>query len=514
MDYNTPDLNSWPAKFVLRVSKKIRSDKKFREETIKKNEEKAAERRHKKAEKYGNVRYSVDTNASSNQDGVNELGEREISILSQATTLAENRDHTDLMHRLAHHDSFDSLVDNVNMKEKLKDPYFDSNNPDAVKVLHPKTEIFERQFETVPDTVWQQIADNLSPSDAASLSLASKTLHAKLGTNHLQALDSHENRHHKHAFLNHLDRHYPRHLLCFPCGKFHLRSQPGKEKLMADYVNNPLYDCPNTRDKVLPRLRLTHGRELPYSYVQLAVRRESLGEAHGIDSDTLSRRWRCKDSEWTHHTRYIVHDDRLLMRVVSSAFVLPSQEMTETRERHLLYDREEYLPFFSVCAHWKDGELMNVCKCAMSHVPAPPESYFSQLKKAPKIDRARANPNFLVRGCDDCRPARRCPECPTEYLVEIQMREDKNDPVRSFKHAIVVTRWSDLGDGKSPHTSAEYAAIQGTTLGEEYDSFNQTGRRAVSGIFESRVSGSVPGQRMISLNPKNEKWGDEGHGWY
>ena len=97
------------------------------------------------------------------------------------------------------------------------------------------------------------------------------------------------------------------------------------------------------------------------------------------------------------------------------------------------------------------------------------------------------------------------------------MIEDKTDQVNRFKHAIVVTRWADLGNGSSPHTSPEWAAIHGKDAGDEhevYESFSQVGRRAVSGVFESRISGSIPGQRMLSLNPKMEKKGEEGHGWY
>jgi hypothetical protein len=211
----------------------------------------------------------------------------------------------------------------------------------------------------------------------------------------------------------------------------------------------------------------------------------------------------------------MVHDGRLLMRVVSTAFAPP--ELTVTAERHLLYDREEFTPFFSVCAHWRDGLLTKVCKCALSHVPKPPDPYKDQIRRAPKISREAAHPNFIVTGCDTCRPARRCPECPTEYLVEIQMCEDPKSEGFKFKHAIVVTRWSDLGDGMSPYTSPEWLAINGLNKaagGEEYESFSRLGRRAVSGVFESRISGSIPGQRMASLNPKNEKKGEEGDGWY
>ena len=118
----------------------------------------------------------------------------------------------------------------------------------------------------------------------------------------------------------------------------------------------------------------------------------------------------------------------------------------------------------------------------------------------------------MARLCDYCRPARRCPECPTEYLVEINLAEDKSDPVNRFKHLLVVTRWSDLGDGSSPTASPEYCAVNG--ISSDYDSFSSVGRRAVAGIFESKTSGTIPGQRMISLNPKNEKKGESGHGWY
>lgn len=517
MEWNSPDLNSWPAKLVTRVGRKIRANSAYSQDALAKKAAKEEEKRQKgnKLKKRG---LSVPTVGSTQQD-VNELGEREYSIFSEASTLVEGKkDHTDMMHRLAHHDSFDSLVDQAVGQNDLTDADGDVLDPEAIKRANVVFELHERQFAALPDEVWRLIASYLRPADAASLSLSSRTLREKLGPGPVRMLQEEDQWHERIAFLNHLDRQMPRHLLCFPCGLYHRRSLPGKEVLKADYVANPLFDCPNVKSSVLPRMRLTHGRELPYSFVQLALRSQKHTRLHGIDHEEMARRWKCKDSTWSHHTRYMVHNGHLLMRVVSRTSTLPAAEMTETSERHLLYDREEYIPFFSVCSHWKDGDLMKTCKCALSHVPSPPQSYVQQLKKAPKIKRALASPNFIVRMCDDCRPARRCPECPTEYLVEIQMSEDKEDPVRPFKHQIVVTRWSDLGDGSSPFASPEWVAIRSAETGAaevtEYDSFSQVGRRAVSGIFESRISGSIPGQRMVSMNPKNKKWGDEGHGWY
>ena len=108
---------------------------------------------------------------------------------------------------------------------------------------------------------------------------------------------------------------------------------------------------------------------------------------------------------------------------------------------------------------------------------------------------------------------RRCPECPTEYLVDVKLAEDRSekDPRLLFKHAIVVTRWSDLGDGSSP-TSPEWAAVTGAL--EDYDSLSTIGTRAISGTFESQTADTGPGQRILNLNPKDEHKGEAGHDWY
>lgn len=79
-----------------------------------------------------------------------------------------------------------------------------------------------------------------------------------------------------------------------------------------------------------------------------------------------------------------------------------------------------------------------------------------------------------------------------------------------FKQAIVVTRWSDLGDGTTP-LDEEWAAVNGVG---DYDSFGKMGRRAIAGIFESQSGVTIPGQRILSVNPNGGKLGEEGHNWY
>ncbi|KAF2706187.1 hypothetical protein K504DRAFT_386215 [Pleomassaria siparia CBS 279.74] len=438
------------------------------------------------------------------QEGINELGEREYSVWSDASTLVGTRDHTDMLHGLAH-DGFDIVVERLNSQAGGVE-----QDVAELRRLHELSERNKTRFNEIPANIWRHITTFLDPADAAHLALTSRLFLEKLGNEPLDILNLPENRHYRIRFLNQMDAQLPLHLLCFPCGVYHRRTNIGNERPKIDYVHNPPFICPKSTSTVLPRMRLAHGRQLPYYFVQLATRRAAYSMHHGIKCDTLCRRWKDHGNGWTHQSLYMIHEGRLLLRMRSQIFAPP--KLTVTAQRMLLYDRDDFKPFFSVCAHWRDGELMNVCKCALSHVPAPPESLLRQIRASPRAQDWVTKPNLMARQCEFCRPARRCPECPTEYLLEISIREDKHDPVNQFKHVLVATRWSDLGDGTSPTASKEWCAING--LKADYDSFSSVGRRAVAGTFESQMSGSIPGQRMISLNPKKTKRGEDEHGWY
>jgi hypothetical protein len=110
---------------------------------------------------------------------------------------------------------------------------------------------------------------------------------------------------------------------------------------------------------------------------------------------------------------------------------------------------------------------------------------------------------------------RRCPECPTEYLIEVKLTEDKSDPrAMVFRQAIVVTRWTDLGDGTMPG-GPQWGSINGVR--DDYDAFQHPhyAKRGLASIFEAAITAdTLPGQRVISLNPKKKKLGEKGHDWY
>lgn len=152
---------------------------------------------------------------------------------------------------------------------------------------------------------------------------------------------------------------------------------------------------------------------------------------------------------------------------------------------------------------------MSIPKCALDHIPftAESETYAITQYRTKKI-------TGLVSLCNRCRPMRRCPECPTEYLFELKLVEDKtvrgNVPER-FKQALIVTRWSDLGPALSP-ADPEWSAITGENT--KYDSFAETGRRAISGVFESAFTDTVPGQRIMSMNPEKVVANEDSGAWY
>lgn len=407
--------------------------------------------------------------------------------------LGERQDYTTMIHSLGLLDPMDSF-----RPAEIDNTYRPPGERDIAK-LSPR--------------LWARIARYLDPAEAASLVVSTRTLYRRLGPRYLYVLARPDYFEQRLVFLTGIDRDLPHHLLCFPCGRYHRRTQEGQERIRPSHVLNPLFNCPEARNMLNPppRHRITHGRMLPYTFVQLALRAHRFGPQYGLSAESLGRRWQ-RDG-WSHNSRFYIHEDRLLMRVTSQTFAQPG--LPPSSQRILLYSREDYWPYFSACAHWRDGELMPACKCALNHIPVPRDTGGLQGAEHKVKDRwqgRRFDPNALTTLCGFCRPMRRCPECPSEYLIEVKLTEDRSDARNMvFRHAIVVTRWTDLGDGTSPR-GIEWASVNGTG---EYDSFSHYSKRGIASIFESAFTAdTLPGQRVISMNPKKKKLGEKGNDWY
>lgn len=403
-------------------------------------------------------------------------------------------DHTEMLHALGLTDSTQQVPLLMRMQS------------------HEGTEPGEKIITKLDEKSWEQIRSYLSIADIAALSFSCKAFLDRLGDDPFQELGLDVNDEQRLEFLMRLDKSLPAHLLCFDCKKYHKRISPGEERLMPVNVLNPVYQCPEAGNpnKIYPRIRLTFDRILPLTFLQLAMRAERFGLPYGVTMDSLSRRYKDKvdDSTWSHQTKFAVVKGHLLMRVMSQCYAPPG--LPPAGERHLLYSRQNFIPFFSVCPHWQDGVLMPNVKCALRHIPKPLEG--SGIHRVTNEAKLHFNPHSpIISLCGDCRPMRRCPECPSEYLIEVRMTEDRSDPKKVFKQTLVVTRWSDLGDGSTPYTP-EWEALNGKP---GFESFQALGKRAIAGQFEAEFNGDVlPSQNMLSMNPEKEHLGERGHQWY
>lgn len=420
---------------------------------------------------------------------------RQDDVLDKDT--GERKDLTDMMHAFTYNEALDSVDEVSHRGEEI---FYDPTKPDGTAMLG-----------AISPEIWLHVAEYLSPLDVARLSSTCRTMFARLGHQPYRLLLDPHNRPDRLNFLLAMDHKLPRHLFCFPCAQWHLRIQPGFETLKPHNVLNPLFECPNFTNNLLPppRIRISEGRMLPFAFVQLARRHWAFGPEYGVSHNSLARRWKDKYSPWSHESKYhVTEKGHVLMRVKSQAYVQGG--MTMAGKRMLLFSRDDYTPYFSVCSHWKNGVLTSIPKCAIDHIPVSEVSVLNGIKDHLAPRKAVGN----VPTCQTCRPMRRCPECPTEYLVELKMVEDKtvkSNGIERFKQALVVTRWSDLGPGRSP-VDAEWAAITGEN--ENFDSFQEIGRRAISGVFESAFTDTTPGQRILTMNPKNVKANEIGGDWY
>lgn len=412
-----------------------------------------------------------------------ESARRPDEVLDKNT--GERKDLTEMMHAFTYNEEPDS-GDEALAHGDDGEPEFDPSRPDGTPML-----------AALAPELWLHLAETyLSALDVARLATTCRTLYARLGGRAYMLLQDPEHRAARVEFLLALDRKMPRHLFCFPCAQWHLRIQPGCERLRPHHVVNPLFECPNRMNHLCPppRLRLTEGRTLPFTFAQLARRHWAFGPAYGIPHQDLARRWKDPYSDWSHNTMYHITDrGHLLVRVKSQVHV--EGGLTDAAKRILLFSRGDYTPYFSVCSHWKTGLLTSVPKCALDHIP---------------VDKTNT---LSVPTCARCKPIRRCFACPTEYLFELKMAEDKtvqaNGPQR-FKLALMVSRWSDLGPAQSPDDK-EWAAIVSQT---NYDSLQEMGKRSINGTFESAFTDAVPGKRIMSTNPKNIKPEQTGSDWY
>ncbi|KAJ4294562.1 hypothetical protein N0V90_008253 [Kalmusia sp. IMI 367209] len=408
----------------------------------------------------------------------------------------ERKDLTEMMHAFNFAENFEDIEEAI----KLEEWHYDPLGPDGATLLS----------KFCPE-LWGLVGDYLSPLDIANLASTCRAMNDRLGGQSYKLLSNPMYLSHRLDFLLAMDKKLPNHLFCFPCAQWHIRTSPGAEKLRPPQVLNPVYNCPNSTNNLLPqpRLRISDFRHLPFAFVQLYKRAWEHGPSYGVNVHSLARRWKDLESNWSHESMFHINNNgHVMMRVKSQVFV--EGGLQPAAKRMLLFSRSDYIPYFSVCAHWRKGILTSIPKCALDHIPVPKVNVYKEAVarvRSPKI----SGPTQL---CSYCRPLRRCTDCPTEYLFELKLVEDKTVQkmgLERFRQVLLVTRWSDLGPARSPH-DPQWASVVGKY--DKYNSFVEIGKRAVSGVFESAFTDTTPGQRILSLNPEGLEYNEDREDWY
>lgn len=208
----------------------------------------------------------------------------------------ERKDLTDMMHAFNYHEESDE-VSHVSEADVIE---YDYSRLDGATLL----------ARASPE-LWLLISDYLSPIDIANLASTCRTMHLRLGNLPYQVLRDPANRAYRLEYLLPFDSKLPNHLFCFPCAQWHRRTQPGYETIKPSNVLNPLFRCPNATNVHLPppRLRISEGRQLPFTFVQLAKRHWEHGPAYGIPVQSLARRWKDMSSAWSHQTMYHIQSN-------------------------------------------------------------------------------------------------------------------------------------------------------------------------------------------------------------
>ncbi|KAK2763065.1 hypothetical protein FQN54_009698 [Arachnomyces sp. PD_36] len=138
------------------------------------------------------------------------------------------------------------------------------------RLFNPPTRA-KAPIEQLPLNVLHYIMDNIPPTEAAALSLTSKTMLSVAGPGILRIEESKD----RAELLKHFEIHYPNHLLCYHCGKFFLRESSDthdpEEETECDKKNGEFSLSP-------------HDPIIPFTTVQEMMNRHRYGRRYGSES--------------------------------------------------------------------------------------------------------------------------------------------------------------------------------------------------------------------------------------
>lgn len=251
-------------------------------------------------------------------------------------------------------------------------------------------EVHHPPIHRLPVDVLYCILDYMSPAQTAALALSSQTILNTLGRRVLEIEEVAD----RAEFLKLLEVHFPEHILCYQCGKFHRRRE--KVQLAAEDT-----ECDKKNGEFFSAARIVN---FPFSRVQEVMNRHRYGKKYGVSVEALHL-----------YDNWFI-DDREHRLENSHAKIVNNNLFIRTDIRHVYYGDG---------ARTKENAL-NIYNVYCPHLT-------SVSVNANKFDTTK---KIYIK----------CPECHTEIRIDM------------FRYMIGLWRirftvWYNLGDCRNPFDS-------------------------------------------------------------
>lgn len=301
-------------------------------------------------------------------------------------------------------------MNNINMLSALR-----RIQPGKPKAKQPSP-VKPSSLERLPVEILQFIACQYLPLIyAAALSLCSHHMYKVMGTKYIKELKAPGNRQLMAEFLRFFEGDYPKHLLCYSCGRFHT-----SEAMLGD------------KSKLLCRgvksySPLGFDTAITYQQVQAAINRHRYGSSYGTPEYTCILNpvivsyvpyFNGKDRGYFKHGR-IVNNELIMLFQRQFVFWRLGEEYQDRHLEKSLLRMEKIILCPHIPGDNKEHLILNIVKCRFSHKACKP--------------------------CESCSKLIQCHYCWTEFDIDLSIKAGNRG-----LYNVLITSWRCFGSGRTP----------------------------------------------------------------
>ena len=300
-------------------------------------------------------------------------------------------------------------------------------------------------FRKLPLELVGYMAEFLTPSAAACFTLACKPIWFILGNQYLDRLWARDFEPSRRTFLELLDKDLPYHVICLQCNQLQRGDRKRHHSLLLSLCGTrPLCEVAEREQEVHRYINPNFN----YVSLQSVMKLHRSGSYEDYDSKIYdmikSRNSLLSYNKFSRYDTY-AHQKQSYIYVTEGPFLYREQDLLRFRHIDCIISCSKR----DCIACWGGGEdfisttLLSLVVCP--HLQSP-------LKKAATKTRFEAIMTFRASHWDDirlnntcatCSGLHQCHTCPTEFQLDTM-------DYGYFDRRLILTRWLDLGEGRTP----------------------------------------------------------------